>query len=344
METQAPADPKLPAVPKRGLSRPKAISLGIAFLLAAVLLYYSLRGIEWRQAGHVIAGASPGRLALVAALMSAALFLRAFRWRILLTAEGRVPVATAFWATSAGYFGNNFLPARAGELVRTFMISSRCGLSASYVLATALSERVADAIALVGISALVLLTLPNQPGWLANAAKPYAILGLTGALIIAVLPRMESLARRLLQRLPLPEALRLKLILAMEHGLRGIRAFHDGKRLTAFLALTIVIWCMDAAGTVMGGSALGLAIPVPVAFLLVAGLGLGSALPSTPGYVGIYQFVAVGVLTPFGFSRTDAIAYILVAQALQYAVIGLWGSLGFLQSRRAAPAITTVRP
>ena len=55
---------------------------------------------------------------------------------------------------------------------------------------------------------------------------------------------------------------------------------------------------------------------------------MGSALPSTPGYVGIYQFVAVSVLTPFGFSRADAIAYILVAQALVYVVIALWGSLG----------------
>lgn len=318
----------------RGISRPKAISLSIAVLLAAVLLYYSLRGIEWRQAGHQIAGARLGLLALGAATVAATLFLRAFRWRILLTAEGSVPVGGAFWATAAGYFGNNFLPARAGELVRTVMISSRCGLNAAYVLATALSERVADAIALVGISSLVLLTLPAQPGWLAGAARPFAILGLSGALIIAVLPRMESLARRLLQRLPAPEALRLKLILAMEHGLRGIRAFHDGRRLSAFLGLTIVIWCLDAAGTVIGGRALGLTIPVPVAFLLIAGLGLGSALPSTPGYVGIYQFVAVSVLVPFGFSKTDAVAYILLAQALQYAVIGVFGAVGLLGYRR----------
>lgn len=73
----------------------------------------------------------------------------------------------------------------------------------------------------MAISALVLLTLPAQPGWLANAARPFAILGLSGALAIAVLPRMESLARHLLRRLSAPEALRLKLILAMEHGLRG---------------------------------------------------------------------------------------------------------------------------
>jgi glycosyltransferase 2 family protein len=86
---------------------------------------------------------------------------------------------------------------------------------------------------------------------------------------------------------------------------------------------------------------------LPVAFLLVAGLGLGSALPSTPGYVGIYQFVAVSVLAPFGFSRPQAIGYILVAQALQYTVIGLWGGLGFLRYRRKTeprPETSAVAP
>ena len=327
-----------PPIAPGGLSRPKAISLAVAFLLAALLLFFSLRGIEWREVGRLVAGANPARLAGAATIVSAALFLRAYRWRILLRAEGSVPVGTAFWATAAGYFGNNFLPARAGELVRTFMIGSRCGLNRAYVLATALSERVADAIALVGISSVALLTLPEQPGWLASAARPFAALGLAGVVAIGLLPRMEPVGRRLIHRLlPAPEALRLKLVLLMEDGLRGIRAFHDGKRLAGFLGLTGVIWCLDAASTVLGASALGLAIPVPVAFLLIAGLGLGSALPSTPGYVGIWQFVAVSVLTPFGFSRTDAIAYILVAQAVQYVVIGLFGAGAFVSYRRPGP-------
>ncbi len=120
----------------------------------------------------------------------------------------------------------------------------------------------------------------------------------------------------------------------MEDGLRGIRAFHDLRRLAGFCGLTVLIWSLDAWGTVIAGAALGLAIALPVAFLLIAGLGLASALPSTPGYVGIYQFVAVTVLTPFGFSRTDAIAFILVAQALMYVVIGFWGSLRLWRYRR----------
>jgi uncharacterized membrane protein YbhN (UPF0104 family) len=62
-------------------------------------------------------------------------------------------------------------------------------------------------------------------------------------------------------------------------------------------------------------------MPIRVALLLLAGMGLGSALPSTPGYVGIYQFVTVSILTPFGVSHDDALAYSFVSQALGYVVV-----------------------
>jgi uncharacterized membrane protein YbhN (UPF0104 family) len=173
---------------------------------------------------------------------------------------------------------------------------------------------------------------------MARTAKPIAIAGLTGALAIALLPFCESLVRRLFDRLPMPDRLRSPLARAIEGGMQGVRAFHDARRLLAFLGLTVVIWGLDAAGAVIGASALGLRFPLAVAFLLIAGLGVGSALPSTPGYVGIYQFVAVSVLTPFGFSRTDAIAYILVAQALFFVVIGFWGSIGLWRQRHPRSA------
>ena len=106
---------------------PKTISLGAALLITAVLMYVSLRGLEWRQVWRTMAGANGPDLGFVFALSSTTLFLRALRWRILLTADGPIGVRTVFWANAAGYFGNNFLPARAGELVRTLMVSSRSG-------------------------------------------------------------------------------------------------------------------------------------------------------------------------------------------------------------------------
>lgn len=317
-------------------ARGRALSLGAAAVLAAVLLYFSLRGIDWREVGRVVAGADPARLVLAAAISTSAMLLRACRWRVLLNAEGSVPLPAVFWATAAGYFGNNFLPARGGEIVRTLMISSRSGLDAAYVLATALSERAADVVALVVIVALVLVTLPSPPGWLADAAVPFALLGLAGALVIALLPLLGPAARAAIARAPLPGAWRPGLVMLVEKAVRGLRALHDVRRASAFTALTAMIWTLDATGTVVTASALGLEIPLSLAFLLIAALGLSSALPSTPGYVGIYQFVAVMVLTPFGLTRADAIAYILVAQALGYVVIALWGAIGLIRHRRGA--------
>jgi uncharacterized protein (TIRG00374 family) len=314
-------------------------SVGVAIVLAVVLLYYSLRGIDWRDVARLASGASPGYLAAVAVISTTALLLRALRWRVLLNAHGSVKLPAVFWATAAGYFGNNFLPARAGELVRTFMISSKSGLEASYVLATALSERLADVVALVSISAAVVLTLPEPPRWLAGAIRPLAVVALLGAAAIALLPLFASQAPRAIARAPLPPSVRPKVARAIDNVLRGMRAFHHPGRLGAFVVLTAIIWTLDALAVVMGGSALGLNMPFHVAFLLIAALGLGSALPSTPGYVGIYQFVAVTVLVPFGFSRVDAIAYILVAQAVLYVVIGFWGSWALFRYRWPRPQV-----
>jgi uncharacterized protein (TIRG00374 family) len=319
---------------------PKALSstkvmIGVAAIaLAGVLLYFSLRGISWKEVWTLLSGVQKQYVALVCVLGSTALFLRAYRWRILLTSGGRVSIGTAFWATSIGYFGNNFLPARAGEVARTMVISSRAGLSNAYVLTTALLERMADALALVVISSLVLLTLPSQPDWIAKAAKPFAIIGALGVISIAVFPRLEKLGVAILHRLPIRDGIRYTLISWLEHILDGFRAFHDAGRASGFLGLTVVIWCLDAVSSVLCARGLGLQLPLPIAFLLITGLGLGSALPSTPGYVGIYQFVAVSVLTPFGFRKADAIAYILLFQALSYVLVGMWGSIGFWQCRK----------
>ena len=311
-----------------------AIPVSAAAILAAALLYYSLQGVEWAQVATTIARADYWLLALVSGLASVTLFLRAYRWRVLLRAQGAVEVSTAFWATAAGYFGNNFLPARAGELVRTYLIASQTSLTGTYVLTTALAERLADAIALVAVCAVVLVNMPSQAEWVIEAARVLAVVGLLGAIAIAVLPRLGATAAWA-ARLPLPRSWRPGFGRTVGHVLDGLRTFHDPRRISVFSGLTLVIWTLDVVGTVVGAHALGLEMPGKAALLLLTGLGLGSALPSTPGYVGIYQFVAVTVLMPFGFRRSDAIAYIVVAQAFQYVVIGVWGGLGLLRYRRA---------
>lgn len=322
-------------------SRPSAIYWIVSLALAGVLLYYSLRGVDWLTVWQVIQGANLPGIGGALVIMSSALFLRSWRWRVLLSTQQRIPVSDVFWATAAGYLGNNFLPARAGEFVRTVMISRRTGLSKTFVLTTALCERVVDALALITIASAVLLVLPEKPGWLNDAAQPLAIAGIIGVIVLSLFPLFEPYWERVLARLPIPERFRERAEHFLRQGVQGLRSFHDRRRLAKYLLLTAVIWFLDGAIVVVGSNAIGVAIPLTIAFLLIAGLGLSSALPSTPGYVGIYQFVAVTILTPFDFTQESAIAFILLFQAITYVVFLFWGGIGIWVSSKAPSLVTS---
>lgn len=306
-------------------ARPKVWSLVLATALAGVLLYFSIRGVEWARVWQTIAAAQWRYIAGAIGFVMLSFFMRALRWRILLNAEAHFSVGTVFWANSAGYLGNNFLPARAGEFIRSFIISSRSSLSKTYVLTTALGERLMDAIALVLWSSLALLGVNPKPHWMEDVSRTMAIVAGAGAVAIMVLPHTGRLLESILRRVPLPERIRSVLLGLAEQVLQGLRAFHDWRRFAAFFCLMVTIWVSDSFGAITAAHALGIGLSFRVALLLLAGLGLSSALPSTPGYVGIYQFVAVTVLAPFGVSRDGALAYILVLQALGYAVVLFFG-------------------
>ena len=292
--------------------------------LAVLLLYFASRGVDWGRVWLTIAQARWEWLLAVVASTSTSSFLRSLRWRVLLNARAQFDVPTVFWATMAGYLGNNFLPARAGELVRTFIISSRSALTRTYVLTTALAERMMDAITLVLWSGVVLMGVHPKPAWLDQVSRTLAVGAAAGLAAVVVLPHAKNLCDAVLRRLPLSD----KLLPLAEQFLLGLQTFHDFRRLAAFAAYTITIWSIDAFTVVLGGHALDLEISYSAAALLICGMGLGSALPSTPGYVGIYQFVAVSVLTPFGIPKDAALALILVLQALGYVVVVSFGVPG----------------
>ena len=311
----------------------------LALPLAAFLLYWSLRGVDWKTVWGTLAGARWEFIAAAALFTCLSFFLRSLRWRILLNAEENLPVGAVFCATMAGYLGNAFLPARAGELVRTLVVSGRSSLSKTYVLTTALSERLMDVIALVLWASLILLGVHPKPGWMGGVARTMAIAAGLGAMVIAVLPHTGVLCQSLLRRLPLPLALRDRLLQLAGQVLLGMRAFHNVGRFLGFVVLTIVIWLGDAFGIMLAAHALGLPVSFPMAMLLLTGLGLSSALPSTPGYVGIYQFVAVTVLAPLGIAKSGALAFILLIQAYGYVVVLVLGlpCMYILRSKAPGP-------
>jgi uncharacterized protein (TIRG00374 family) len=320
----------------------------VALALAALLLYLAVRGLNWQELWQTVRHARFGWLIPALLIGQTSLALRALRWRVLLRAEKDVSPLTVFWATMAGYLGNNLLPARAGEVIRSVALGRKAGMSRSWVLATAMTERLLDVVALVLFSLAAVLSLGRSSAGLVKAWRVMGIIGIAGTVMLFAVPRFEGRFRQLLERLPGPVRLRERLLGILAQFLSGMRAFAHPARGPTFAGLTVLIWLADAVGTMVGARAFGLDLALPAAVMLLAGLGLSSAVPSTPGYVGVYQFVAVAVLVPLGYSRSGSLAYITVAQALGYVMVTIWGLLGLWRlnapGRRTAPGASTLPP
>jgi hypothetical protein len=101
---------------------------------------------------------------------------------------------------------------------------------------------------------------------------------------------------------------------------------------------------MDGLSIVFVARALSLPLTLVQSWLLISALALASAVPATPGYVGIYQFVAVVVMAPLGFPASSAVALVLAVQAMIWTVALFWGGISVARLSRilAAPQPQTL--
>ncbi|HBY09369.1 MAG TPA: hypothetical protein DEH22_16905 [Chloroflexi bacterium] len=309
--------------------------LSFSLLLAAFLLYLTLRGLDWAVFWETIQTGHYEILFLTIPIVSINYFIRALRWSVFLQAEKKIPILSVFWANMVGYLGNAYLPARAGELLRSGFLGTKTGLGTSFVFATALAERLLDVIALVVIGSIALLWQGHFSPAFASAVRLMVLAGVFGLLVFIIAPFQEKLILRIFVALPLPAGISLKISEQIVRFLTGMRSLHSLRRLLAFILLTAVIWLVDGFATTIGARIIGQTLNLGQALILLSALGLSSAIPSTPGYVGVYQFVATMVLVPFGFSRPDALAFILISQILNYLIVSFWGLLGLWQINKS---------
>lgn len=337
-DVNAESDDITPNHPRLGAERPndptqrgRPWGFVVALVLAVILLGLALRGVDGAELLRVVRQGEVGWLILGGGALTLSYFLRGVRWRVLLSASKPVHLENTFWTVAVGYLGNYVLPARAGDLIRSVMMGRRERINEGYVFATTLSERILDAAWLVVAGLVVLSTLDVMTPELLQAVQVMAVLGVVGITGLLLAPRLRGLILALVRRLPLPERWRQGLEHVTGQFLDGMLAFQHLGRALGFAVMTLVVWGMDAVVFALVGRAFGLSVPWPVIVLTLVGLGLASAIPSTPGYVGVYQFVAVVVLTPFGVARPEALVYITAVQMVTLMVVVLLGGLGLVR-------------
>lgn len=228
----------------------------------------------------------------------------------------------------AGYLGNNILPSRAGELIRAIYVGRENNIPTSFSFATGLVERFIDLLALILVGSLSLAYTGIVSELIKSALKAISIIAVAGIITILIAPFVGGRLLKVASSIPLlNRAAGEKMMLLLQQFLRGIEALHHVRPAALLVLYTSMIWSMDGIGVMLIARSIHLEILLSQAVVLLASLGLSSAIPSTPGYVGVYQFVAVFVLEPFGFSKASALAFIIFLQVINFFIVAFWGGI-----------------
>jgi glycosyltransferase 2 family protein len=266
-------------------------------------------------------------LALSVALNFVSLWMRAVRWYYLFPPETNP--SHLFRALLIGYMGNNLLPLRAGELVRVY-VATRRGQRFGTTFATVVVERVLDGLA-VGLIVAALLVVVSVPTNLRWSIIVFLVLDLAGLLVLVTIATMPGVCRVLIEmlfrRVAWVERRLIRLLDVMIEGLRGLRA---ARHIGPIVAYSVGIWLSLALSVWTALHAAHLDLPLVAAWTLLAFLGLGVSLPSSPGFVGVIQAATVLALTLFAVPRTEALSFSLLMHASQFFPITIVGLLYLL--------------
>jgi uncharacterized protein (TIRG00374 family) len=303
--------------------------------LAIALLAWFLRdanfGDVWTHVRHarldlLLAG-------LVAIILTYA--IRARRWQYLLAPIGPTRFRTAFRTTIIGFAALGVLPARAGDVLRPYLLAKQEGLSPSATFATVVMERVLDLVAVLGLLALFVWGIAG-PGTLPPAVmRPIELSSaVAGGLAVILLGLMWLLAThperfgRLVFSAArvLPHAMADRLAGLARTFSSGFAVVRDPRALGMALLWSIPLWVAISAEAWLVTVAFGIAMPFTGTFLLQALLVIGVAVP-TPGAVGSYhEAYRYGVTTFFGAPNDAAVAAAIVTHAVSFmpvVVVGL---------------------
>jgi uncharacterized membrane protein YbhN (UPF0104 family) len=274
-----------------------------AIVLAAVVAgtWFTLRGISGSQLLHALARTDlPFVAAFGLPLLAVGSVLRTGRYRALLPALDTSPPFFDLWpCVILSMAGNNVLPLRAGELLRT-----RESVAAGYRL-----SRVAIAQLAVKVVEASTLAIYATPALAAHVGYRRPLLVITGLTVLG----------------------------ALVAGWTARRFQVEPRQLLTSLAWSLVADAVEIAIIAVCLKGLGLSAGLLPSVTVFAAVNLAVALPSTPGNVGAFEAGAALSLISIGVERDAAVAFAFVYRAVQWPPVTLAGAVLWTKRMVASP-------
>jgi glycosyltransferase 2 family protein len=286
-------------------------------ILGAVVSIVALGGCVWwasNQSAPSLPDGAVGwsELLLALGVYTVASLIRGWRWdRVLDTLDIGHRRVDAYSLVAVGYMGNTVLPARGGELMRTFLLSERSSAGRREALGSIVTERLLDVVVLAGLFAVVALA-----GLGGSDERTGAYIAIAGLVVLAAAGWGYLLLHRSGRMPRLGEALRplLRASRVMLTPLGGVLAL-----------ATAACWCLEGLVFLLAARSIGVSLGFDEALVVVLLASLSGIVPAGPGFVGTYDAAALFALHRIDITGGTAVGAVLLFRLVVFVPITLVG-------------------
>ena len=279
--------------------------------------------------------ARPDLLLIALALTVAMYVVRAERWQYLLAPLGHTRVRVAFRTTIVGFAASFVLPARAGEVLRPYLLARSEQLPATAAFATVIVERMLDLVAVLLLLGAFLFVFESgeaaaaprlyQAVWYGGlVAAPVGFGILITMFVMAGHPeRLHGVVLRI-ERV-LPERLARAVASFAKTFAEGLAVVRHPSRLIWAMAWSMVLWLAIAAQVWVVVHAFGIALPFAGSFLVTAMLVVGVAVPTPGGVGGTHEVLRLALTSFYAADNNAAVGAAILQHAVNFVPILLLG-------------------
>lgn len=325
----------------------RRLLLGLA--VAGIFLYLTFGRLEWELVQVALAAARPGPLLLGGVFLVIDFWIRIVRWWWMLKMfEPELPLQHCIRPFLVSIAVNNVVPLRAGDVLRTVGFRRELRSPPMRILGTLVVERLLDLLVLltclfIGLRGVVANRFP--PSFI-NASVGITAVSLVSLLLLLLLPhQVQQGLRWVVQRPWFGKRYNSVLVESWLEQLFGaLSLLRSPKVLLQLVALSGFVWIFE--GGVFASVAWSLqadVAPLGAWFSLALGT-LATLIPSSPGYVGTFDYFTMLGLTSYGADRAVATVFALLVHLLLWIPVTLVGALLFVTTQPRRPSDSAASP
>ena len=306
---------------------PKAIT-GIVISLAGI--YWAFKDFNFIDFKRSIQQIDSVYFLFATIFLWGSVWLRGLRWKWLFKESSSPSVSSLYRAELIGYFGNNVLPLRLGELLRTYIVGKENNFSKSFVFGTVVLERLMDMLALTFFGIILLFLYPFEEEWISDYLLKGGVAILIIILTLTILSRFKS------------NNTSNKFLSILNQILDGLLSIRKQKVIPVVIS-SLLIWSIYLLDVYLIQKAFqfNLSWAQTLAVLVISSLVL--SIPSAPGMIGTFHAaVKYTMVDLFAFTPNEGNSFAILMHAYGYILFTLLGAYYFLKSQFHEHAINNV--